>query len=48
MKIGNLSYIEILTVKLAIYKTEIIFTGIYKPPNLSETDYTVSLATIIS
>ena len=48
IKIENLSYIEILTIKLAIHKIEILVTGIYKPPKLSEADYTTSLATIIS
>ena len=48
IKIDNLSDIEILTIEITIRKSKILVAGIYKPPNLSETDFTTSLETIIS
>ena len=35
-------------IEITISKNEILVAGIYKPPNLSETDFTTSLETIIS
>ena len=48
IKIENPSDIEILTIEIAIRKNKILVVGIYKPPNLSETDFTTNLETIIS
>ena len=48
IKIENLSDIEILTIEITIRKNKILVAGIHKPPNLSETDFTTSLETIIS
>ena len=48
IKIGNPSYIEILTIEITIHKNNILAAGIYKPLNLSETNFTTSLETIIS
>ena len=48
IKIENPSDIEILTIEITIRKNKILVAGIYKPPNLSETDFTTSLETIIS
>ena len=48
IKIENSSDIIILTIETIIRKTKILVAGIYKPPNLSETDFTTSLETIIS
>ena len=42
IKIENPSDIEILTIEI-IRKNKILVAGIYKPPNLSETDFTTSL-----
>ena len=44
----NLSDIEILTIEITIRKSKILVAGIYKLPNLSETDFTTSLEIIIS
>ena len=44
----NHSDIDILTIEIAICKNKILFVGIYKPTNLSETDFTTNLETIIS
>ena len=48
IKIENPSDIEILTIEVTIRKNKILVAGIYKPPNLSETDFTTNLETIIS
>ena len=48
IKIENPSDIEILTIEITIRKNKILVAGIYKPPNLSETDFTSSLEAIIS
>ena len=48
IKIENPSDIKILTIKITIRKNKILVAGIYKPPNLSETDFTTNLETIIS
>ena len=48
IKIENPSDIEILTIEVTIRKNKFLVAGIYKPPNLSETDFTTSLETIIS
>ena len=48
IKIENPSDIEILTIEITIRKNKILVAGIYKPPNLSETDFTTNLGTIIS
>ena len=48
IKIENLSQIEILIIEITIHKNKILVAGIYKPPNLSETDFTTSLETIIN
>ena len=48
IKIENPSDIEILTIEITIRKNKILVAGIYKPPNLSEADFTTSLETIIS
>ena len=48
IKIENLSDIEILTIEITIRKNKILLAGIYKPLNLSETDFTTNLETIIS
>ena len=48
IKIENLSDTEILTIEITIHKNKIIAAGIYKPPNISETDFTSNLETIIS
>ena len=48
IEIENPSDIEILTIELTIRKNKIFVAGIYKPPNLSETDFTTCLETIIS
>ena len=37
-----------LTIEITIHKNKIIVAEIYKPPNLSETDFTTNLGTIIS
>ena len=47
LKIENPSDIEILTVKITIRKNKILVAGIYKPPNLSETDFATNLETIL-
>ena len=47
-EIENPSDIEILTIELTIRKNKIFVAGIYKPPNLSETDFTICLETVIS
>ena len=48
IKIENLSGIEILAIEITIRKNKILFTRIYKPPNLRKTDFPTSLETIIS
>ena len=48
IKIENPSGIEILTIETTIRKNKIFVAGVYKPPNLSETDFTTNLETIIS
>ena len=48
MKMENPADIDILTIEMTIRKNKILFTWIYKLPNLSETDFTTSLETIIS
>ena len=47
IKIENPSGIEILTIEITICKNKILVAGVYKPPNLSETDFTTSIETII-
>ena len=37
-----------LTIEITIHKNKILVAEIYKPPNLSETDFTTNLETIIS
>ena len=39
---------EILTIEITIRKNKILAAGIYKPPNLSETNFTISFETIVS
>ena len=46
-KTGNPSEIEILTIEITIRKNQILVAGIDKPPNLSETNFTISLKIII-
>ena len=48
IKIENPSDIEILAIEITISKNKILAAGIYKPPNLSETDFTTGTETIIS
>ena len=48
MKMENPADIDILTIEMTIRKNKILFTWIYKLPNLSETDFTTSLETMIS
>ena len=48
IKVENPSDIAILTTKITIRKNKILAAGIYKPPNLSETNFTTNLETIIS
>ena len=48
IKIENPSGIEIRTIETTIRKNKILVAGIYKPPNLSETDFTTNLETIIN
>ena len=48
IKIENPSDIEILTIEITICKNKILAAGMYKPLNLSETDFTTSLETVIS
>ena len=48
MKMENPGDIDILTIEMTIRENKILFTWIYKLPNLSETDFTTSLETIIS
>ena len=48
IKFENPSDIEIMTIEITISKNKILVAGIYKPPNLSETDLTTSLDTVIS
>ena len=48
IKLENPSDIEILTIEITTSKNKILVAGIYKPPNLSETDFTTNLETIIS
>ena len=47
MKIEKPSYIEIMTIEITICKNKILVAGIYKPPNLRETNFTTNLETII-
>ena len=47
IKIENPSDMEILTIEITIRKNKILVAGIYKPPNLSETNFTTNLETII-
>ena len=42
IKTENHSDIDILTIEIAIWKNKIL-VGIYKPTNLSETDFTTKL-----
>ena len=46
-KVENPSDIEILTIEITINKDKVLVAGIYKPPNLSETDSTTSLGTAL-
>ena len=39
--------IKIMTIEITIRKNKILVAGIYKPPNLTETDFTTTLETII-
>ena len=48
IKIENPSDTEILTIEITIRKNKILVSGIYKPPNLSETDFTNSLEIMIT
>ena len=48
IKIEKPSDIEILTIEITLHKSKILAAGIYKPPNLSETDFTTNNETIIS
>ena len=48
IKIENPSNIEILIIEITIRKYKILVERIYKPPNLSENDFTIYLETIIS
>ena len=48
IKIENPSDIEILTIEITIRRNKILVAEIYKPPNLSETNFTANLETIIS
>ena len=48
IKFEDPSDIELLTIEITIRKNRILVAGIYKPPNLSETDLTTSIETIIS
>ena len=48
IKIENFPDIEILTIEITISKNKILVAGIYKPPNLSETNFTTNLETVIS
>ena len=48
IKIKNPSDIEIFIKEITIRKNNILVAGIYKIPNLSETDFTSSLEAIIS
>ena len=48
IKVENPSDIAILTTKITIRKNKILAAGIYKPPNLSETNFTTNLEIIIS
>ena len=47
-KIEKSSYIDILTIEIAIRKNKDLVAGIYKPPTLSENDFATSLEIIIS
>ena len=48
IKIENPPDIEILTEDITIHKNKFLVAGIYKPPNLSETNFTTNLETILS
>ena len=48
IKIENPSDIGILTIKIRIHKNKTLVAGIYKPTNLSETDFITNLETIVS
>ena len=48
IKIESPSDIEVLTIEITTRKNKILVPGIYKPPNLRETDFATSLETIIS
>ena len=48
IKIENAPGIEILIMEITICKNKNLVAGLLKPPNLSETDFTTSLETIIS
>ena len=48
VKLENPSDIENLTIEIAKHKNKIFVAGIYKLPNLSESDFTTNLETIIS
>ena len=41
-------HILIIANELLIRKNKVLVAGIYKPPNLSETDFITSLETIVS
>ena len=48
IKIENPPDIEILTIDITIHKNKFLVAGISKPPNLSETNFTTNLETILS
>ena len=48
IKIENPSDIEVVTIEITTRKNKIVVPEIYKPPNLSETDFATSFETIIS
>ena len=48
IKIENLSDIEILTIEITKHKNRNLVAGICKPPNVSETDFTSILETIVN
>ena len=47
-KIENSSYIDILPIAITVRTNKDVVAGIYKPPTLSDTDFTTSLETNIS
>ena len=46
IKIENPADIENLTIEIRIRKNKVLVAGIYKLPNLSETDFTTNFETI--